>query len=274
MKRRCNVAAMPVVVCSPSGGAEREDELCVEEHLFLYVDGAFLGRVVHTPGHDEDLAFGLALAEGVIKQASDVAGIAVTLQSRNVRRIDLTLAPACAARLRRQDAPRPWREIAMPSPSPQQPAWRIAPHTLSQCMQQMEARQTIFPRTGGAHCASLFTPKGELLALVEDIGRHNALDKAIGACLRTGTLPQAGIGVMSSRLSWELVRKANAAGLPLLAGISAATSLAVATAEACCITLVGRVRRGAMTVYCHKERLAFPSLASQSGRVHPLPGAC
>lgn len=132
---------------------------------------------------------------------------------------------------------------------------RLDPRDLARLMAEMEARQPIFRATGGTHSAGLFNAKGEIIAVAEDLGRHNALDKVIGEALLTGQL-QAGCGaLLSGRVSLELIAKAARAGLELVAAISAPTSLAIETAERCGITLCGFVRGGRLSAYTHPQRL-------------------
>ena len=122
-------------------------------------------------------------------------------------------------------------------------------------MNDMQQRQTVFARTGGAHCAAIFSASGDILAQAEDLGRHNALDKVIGECLLQG-IDLHGCGVLlSSRLSLEMVSKAARAGLEIMAAVSAPTSLAIEIAERCNITLCGFVRGERLTVYSHVQRI-------------------
>jgi FdhD protein len=115
--------------------------------------------------------------------------------------------------------------------------------------------QRVFRETGGTHGAALYDRLGLRLAFAEDIGRHNALDKAVGAAMRTGDLSRARVALVSSRLSFEMVQKAAAAGIEILAGISAATSLGVQLAARQGMTLVGFLRGDRLNVYTHAERL-------------------
>jgi FdhD protein len=132
---------------------------------------------------------------------------------------------------------------------------RVSPTVLRAVGQEMHGRQQLFSRTGGTHAAGIFNADGTLLAMAEDLGRHNALDKAIGKCLLRN-LPLAGCGAMlSGRVSLELVAKALRAGLEIMAAVSAPSSVAIDAAERCNITLCGFVRGERATVYTHPRRI-------------------
>jgi len=288
MRPVMGIARKQVVKCTALEVKVRQDELCVEEHLLIFVAGVYLGRTIHTPGcaqgQDVDLAYGFAFVEGAVRTADDVARVDFSTPRAGLKRADITLTAQGERWWRYASTREPWHGVDMVGRqvSGKAPDWKVTPDQLNAMMRDMESNQVIFPRTGGAHCSALFTLAGERLAQAEDIGRHNALDKVIGGALRTGQLVRADIGVMSSRLSWELVRKAEAAGLVLLAGISAATSLAVEAAAECGITLVGRLRGGSMIVYSHPERLLVEEAAdvcqagwlagaeAEDGRLAPL----
>ena len=128
-------------------------------------------------------------------------------------------------------------------------------------MESLRARQPNFARTGGIHGAALHDAQGNVLAAFEDIGRHNAVDKVVGALLLAGRIPgaEAALLVVSGRASYEVVQKASAARVPVIASVSAASSLAVDLARATGITLCGFVRKGTMTVYAHADRIVVPA---------------
>ena len=149
--------------------------------------------------------------------------------------------------------------IASVAGAPRAPAGapRVTADVLATLPARLSDHQAAFSRTGGLHAAGLFAPDGTVLAVREDVGRHNALDKVVGWALREGRLPLTGVlACVSGRLSFELVQKAARAGLPLLAGVSAPSSLAIALARERDITLCGFVRGGRLNVYAGAGRIA------------------
>jgi FdhD protein len=252
----------------------RPDTLAAEEPMEIRVGGRPLTVTMRTPGADFDLATGFLVSEGVVHSADDVAGIrycaGATADGGNTYNVvDVALAPGVAppdASLDRNfyttsscglcgkaslDAV---RTIA---------AWTVAddpvhidPEVLTTLPDRLRAAQRVFDRTGGLHAAGLFAADGELLCLREDVGRHNAVDKVIGHALRSGLLPLRGTVLMvSGRASFELVQKAVMAGIPVLAAVSAPSSLAVDLAAETGVSLVGFLRGSSMNVYTGAERL-------------------
>lgn len=209
------------------------------------------------------LTIGFLLTEGMIDRLDDIAELAVCPEAAEVVRVKLT-HPA-QVRTNRQGgfvasscgACGPVENIAdlRAGLTPVGDTLRVEPRQLQQMMTAMEARQRLFNRTGGAHAAAVFSPRAELLATAEDLGRHNALDKAIGQCLLRGQAT-AGCGVlMSGRVSLEMIVKAARAGIELVAAVSAPSSLAVEAATALAITLCGFVRDGRLTAFSHPRRV-------------------
>lgn len=238
------------------------DEVAVERFLEIVVDGEIRGGTMHSPGELSALVTGFCFCEGIVRVPEDMAAMAFETLDEHSARCRVSLTPSARRSLRRRAAAP--RESAVhpipPGPSPHclavpHPEFRLTPDTLFAAMAGMEARQQLFRITGATHCAALFDAGGEILTLAEDLGRHNALDKAIGMALRGRVLDRARGAVMSSRLSCELVRKAAMAGLPVLAGVSMASTLAVQLSRRWGLTLVGRLRPPRMNVYACPHRL-------------------
>jgi FdhD protein len=244
----------------------RADLLAVEEPLEIRVAGEPLAVTMRTPGDDIDLAAGFLAGEGVVAGPGDIASI--TLCDRNVAEVifaDGVEPPA--ALLRRnflttsacgvcgKDSIDAIRVRAAYDVSAD--GVRVAPATLASLPGRLRKAQRVFARTGGLHAAGLFRADGELLALREDVGRHNAVDKVVGWALREGRLPLAGcVLLVSGRASFELTQKALLAGIPVLAAVSAPSSLAAELADESGMTLVGFLRGDSMNAYTGAHRLA------------------
>jgi FdhD protein len=233
------------------------DEVAIEEPLEIRVDGVALAVTMRTPGHDEELALGFLYGEGLIDAprpagpTEDFAGNTVEIGG------PLTRDPAARSFYTTSSCgvcgKGALEEVAVhAAPLPHGP--HIARALLADLPERL--RQPGFERTGGLHATGLFTPDGELLHVREDVGRHNAMDKVIGRALLDGTLPLHGRALcVSGRLSFELVQKAAVAGAPILVGVGAPTSLAIALAADRGLTLAGFARRGAVNVYTGEERV-------------------
>lgn len=254
----------PVLRLRAGRAARRPDTLAVEEPLLIRVGGELLTSTMRTPGHDFDLVAGWLVGEGAVATKDDIAGMKECVDEDNT--VEVTLAAGVAP-------PRP-RAFETTSACGVCGAdrvvdvraslrWALAENTtridiavLSTLPEAMRAEQRVFDRTGGLHAAGLFSVAGDVLAVREDVGRHNAVDKVIGAALMADLLPLAGhVLQVSGRASFELVQKAAAAGLPVLSAVSAPSSLAVDLAQECGLTLVGFVRGGGMNVYTHPDRI-------------------
>jgi FdhD protein len=275
------------VTVGDGGGVRRRtrrDALAAEEPLEIRVVPAEAlrgGRVppagghrvavtMRTPGHDFELAAGFLFAEGVIAAGADVAAVSYCTdgeQRYNV--VNVVLAPGAPfdpAALSRNFyttsscgvCGKASIEAALGPACPRiSDPVTVDAETLLALPGRLRAAQAVFERTGGLHAAALFTAGGELLRVREDVGRHNALDKLLGASLLEGGVPLAGRVVLASgRLSFELVQKAARAGVPVLAGVSAPSSLAVELAAGAGVTLVGFLREGRFNVYAGGERIA------------------
>jgi FdhD protein len=254
----------------------RPDTLAVEEPMEIRVDGTSLSVTMRTPGDDFDLAIGYLLTEGVIAEAGDVLHAMHCLDedengSPTYNVVDITLAPDAkvdTSRTRRSsytssacgvcgktsiDAITAQSRYAVA-----QDPLRVSPETVAGLPGALRERQRVFDRTGGLHAAGLFTADGELLAVREDVGRHNAVDKVIGWAGREGRLPLTGhLLAVSGRASFELTQKAVMAGIPAMVAVSAPSSLAVELAADAGLTLVAFVRPPRMTVYTGGHRLGL-----------------
>jgi FdhD protein len=253
----------------------RTDRVAVEEPLEIRlgyaVDGqretASISITMRTPLDDEDLAAGFLFTEGILRSRDDIA-IVKPCRGDNTLRVELEDSVSVdLARLQRHfyttsscgvcgktslDALRVQGAVPAPSVSAQ-----FSPDVLVGIPEQLRAAQATFDETGGLHAAAAFTPHGELVVVREDVGRHNAVDKVVGALLMQGRLPASELGLMvSGRASFELMQKALLAGMPLLAAVSAPSSLAVELAREFNVTLIGFLRGDTCNVYAGKERLA------------------
>ncbi|SNR51362.1 formate dehydrogenase accessory sulfurtransferase FdhD [Hymenobacter mucosus] len=257
------------------------DVLAAEEPLEIRVGYGPTGEREHrtlsitmrTPGHDFELAAGFLLTEGIIHGRQDLHGVIycpdVEKEDERENVVRAELAPTATPdlpRLERHfytssscgvcgktsiDAVHAAACPVLPTAGPY-----IDPAVIHQLPERQRAAQALFEQTGGLHAAALFSPAGELLLLREDVGRHNALDKVIGAALFQEMLPlHDAVLLVSGRASFELVQKAAVAGIPVLAAVGAPSSLAVQAANDFGMTLCGFVRQGRYNVYCHEWRL-------------------
>lgn len=259
----------------------RRDEVAVEEPLEIRVafstpDGRAtrsLSITMRTPGDDEELAAGFLLGESIIGSRDDIAAIeacgppAPDSGNRNVVRVELGREVELdLGRLQRHfytssscgvcgKASLDALHAAGAEPLTDNHA-AFSQDILAQVPHSLRAAQATFDRTGGLHAAAAFTPAGELIVTREDVGRHNAVDKVIGALLFEGRLPAQDLGLMvSGRASFELLQKALVAGMPLLAAVSAPSSLAVQLAREFDVTLVGFLRGDNFNIYAGAQRI-------------------
>ena len=245
------------IVRVPDG--EAQDVVAVEEPLEIRIAGAPVAVTMRTPGHDEELALGFALSEGLRPEAArlpdDLAANTVDLDAPGFDPGRLArsfyTSSSCgvcgkgALEAVAVEAARVESELEMPAA------------LVSSLPERLRAAQPAFEATGGLHATGLFDERGELLCLREDVGRHNAMDKVIGWAFRSGRLPLARcVLCVSGRLSFELVQKAAVAGCPVLVAVGAPSSLAVELARDRGVTLCGFVRGGRLNVYSEPWRIA------------------
>ena len=245
------------------------DELAAEEPLEIRVDNQTISVTMRTPGHDEELAAGFLLSEGLITEAAQVAKIAPYPRNAGKNVIGVYLGPEV-----RVDWKQLTRHVFVSSSCglcgkasieavhqhfpPIKSDICVAATTLLELPQTLRLQQEVFDRTGGLHAAGLFDLDGRLLLLREDVGRHNAVDKVLGHALLNGLLPcDKNILLVSGRASFEIVQKALAARVPIVAAVSAPSSLAADFARASGQTLVAFLRAERMNIYSMPERVRF-----------------
>jgi FdhD protein len=264
------------VVAYDDGNAQRRpDELVTEEPLEIRVHGPGqdpepLAVTMRTPGNDFELAAGFCLTEGVLRGGVDLAGIEYCLggegeQLYNVVTVRLRTLVGDDVRSRRFLANSSCGICGKAALDdievrcdPIAAGPKIAASLVATLPERLAQHQRVFGRTGGLHAAARFVATGELVAVREDVGRHNALDKLVGNALLDGALPLANdIVMVSGRVSFELVQKAAVAGVPVICAVSAPSSLAIAAAERFGQTVVGFVRDGRFNVYARADRIAM-----------------
>ncbi|MDQ6765584.1 MAG: formate dehydrogenase accessory sulfurtransferase FdhD [Verrucomicrobiota bacterium] len=246
---------------------ERADEVASEEPLELRIEGHSIAVIMRTPGHDRELAAGFLLTENLVQSAQDIFDITQCGSSTEDQVVNVTLRNPRAfdpAKLTRNVfsssscgvCSKATIEAVRQSFSAIDDRCQTAATTLQKLPDILREHQETFGRTGGLHACALFDMRGKFLALREDVGRHNALDKLIGRAFLDRQLPlDESVLFLSGRVSFEMMQKALAAGIPIVAAISAPTSLAVEFARESNQTLVGFVRGETMNVYAGAERI-------------------
>ena len=250
----------------------KEDFLAAEEPLEIRVGDEPLSVTMRTPGHDLELAAGFLFTEGLVQEQSQIVALRDDFPEEEKNRgnvVRAELAPESAPdfeKVRRHffaasscgicgkasiDSVRA-RTLAPPNPG-----FILDPEVLVRLPDVLRASQAVFGRTGGLHAAALFNATGELLVLREDIGRHNAVDKVIGWALLENRVPLSeSIMLVSGRGGFEIVQKAIVAGTPVVASVSAPSSLAVQLARELSLTLIGFLRGRRFVIYAGEERVA------------------
>jgi FdhD protein len=275
------IGAGSVVRRKADGGYECiTDEVTIEEPLEIRIGQDPIAVTMRTPGNDQELATGFLLSEGIVRARADLSEIVhCTLPASLGNVLNVTLSssakfnPAAAHRFATISTScglcgKTSIEFIRQQFPPIDLAARIQIEAakLLALPEVLRNAQANFARTGGIHAAAIFTLEGELIVLREDIGRHNAVDKAIGRAFLDGMLPLSRhILLVSGRSSLEIVQKALAAGIPIIAAVSAPSSLAVNFARECGQTLIGFLRPPTFNIYSHIERVEFDRKASWSG---------
>jgi len=258
----------PITRLDAAGNARAcDDVLAVEEPLEIRVGGRSVAVVMRTPGHDRELAAGFLVTEGIVRRRDDVLDIvrctdaAVTVEANRGNVLDVLLAPGAVvdwAGLTRHvftsSSCGICSKASIDAVRAQFPALAtplvVRAAVITRLPERLRDAQVGFAATGGLHASALFSQGGELDLAREDVGRHNALDKVVGAAFFAERLPLSDrILMLSGRVSFELMQKALAAGIGCVAAISAPTTAAVEFAQASGQTLVGFVRDGRMNVY-------------------------
>jgi FdhD protein len=268
------VVATPItrLRVGPDGAASAEalaDAVAVERALEIRIGGQSLAVTLRTPGHDRELATGFLASEGIVRHGRDVTDLveraADCADQPDV--VEVTLAPGVAldwTRLERRFAAtsacglcgRAHVESLRAGLAPIDSEFTVRAVALAAWPDRLRAQQAAFARTGGIHAAALADERLEPVALREDVGRHNAVDKIAGALLAADRYPvRGGVLWVSGRAGAEIVLKAANAGIPVLAAVGAPSSLAIELARAARMTLVGFLREGRMNVYAGAERL-------------------
>jgi len=250
-----------------------QDRAATEEPLEVRLHDKPFAVIMRTPGADRELAAGFLLSEGVLKSADDlgtieycqdpsaehpeniinaklVNGSVETLDKFLAERRNVTTNSSCGmcGRLSIDSLKTNLPPLVVP--------WTVAASTIVQLPDCLRDAQTVFEETGGLHAAGLFTREGRLETIAEDVGRHNAVDKVIGRMVIQERLPLLNhILFVSGRTSFEIVQKAFLAGIPMVAAVSAPSSLAIDLAEECGITLIGFLREQNFNIYAHQERV-------------------
>jgi FdhD protein len=250
-----------------AGDASAADRVGVAEEVAVAF--VYSGRphvvMMCTPDDLEDLAYGFSLTEGIIDHPAQIERVELARHARGVE-MSITIPEDAAARLSQRTRALAGRtgcglcgveaiDDAVRAVRPVRSQLTLSPNALWRAGESLDAHQPINRETHAVHAAAWATPDGALAVVREDVGRHNALDKVLGALARAGTDASTGFLVVTSRASFELVQKASAAGVALLAAVSRPTGLAVRIADESGITLVGLLRGRTANVYSHPERI-------------------
>jgi FdhD protein len=271
-------ALRPVAVIRVRGAsrAAESDRAATEEPLEVRLHDRPFAVIMRTPGADRELAAGFLLAERVIGSAEDLGTIGhctdasaehpenivnVTLVNGSAGGIDrlmterrqVTTTSSCGICGRRTI-----ESLATDVP-PITASWTVSASLIASLPDQLRARQAVFDETGGLHAAGLFAREGSLVDVAEDVGRHNAVDKIVGRMLMREALPLSDhLLCVSGRTSFEIVQKAVCAGIPIVAAVSAPSSLAIELAQEYGVTLVGFIRGDSFNIYTHAQRITPP----------------
>ena len=250
--------AASIEVLRLPGPGRLQDVVAVEEPLEIRVNGAPVAVTMRTPGHDEELALGFLLSEGILPRRAalpeDLAAntIEVEADGFDPARLERHFYTSSSCGVCGKGA---LEAVAVEAPRVKA-SLEVAAALLAELPERLRERQPAFTETGGLHATGLFDGTGELLCVREDVGRHNAMDKVVGWAFGEGLLPLADrILCVSGRLSFELVQKAAVAGCPIVVAVGAPSSLAVDLARDRGVTLCGFARDGRVNVYTEEWRV-------------------
>lgn len=260
----------PVLRATLDGATLSElDEIAIEVPIALEYNGLNHAVMLATPCDLEDLAYGFSFTEGIIRSASDIYDVEMTEHDDGIV-LQINIASACIQQLklrRRQIAGRTGcglcgidslPEVRRVLPPVTRSAAPLPYSTMVTAARNLFGQQSLHQITGATHAAGWADSTGHIVMVREDVGRHNALDKLIGAMLRAGIDPDSGLAMISSRASFEMVQKAASAGISIIAAVSAPTSYAIRVADELNVLLAGFVRDTRFTLYTHPEHLRPP----------------
>jgi FdhD protein len=272
---RRNVTRAKVMAVNDGVRSERADTLASEEPMEIRVEGpehrpVSVAVTMRTPGGDCELAAGFLFTEGLIDTREEIINVSycedLAPQEQRYNVVTVKLAHTFDETLLRRNfyassscgiCGKATLDDVEVHCAPLAAGPQVAPAVIQGLPEALRAGQRVFEQTGGLHAAGVFSASGELRSVREDVGRHNAVDKVVGEALLSGELPMTErLLQVSGRVSFEIVQKAARAGIPLIAAVSAPSSLAVEAADRLGMTVVGFVRDGRFNVYTHPERIA------------------
>lgn len=270
IEKQTPTSSWQVTKVTAEGVINSPDVLAREEPLEIRVNGQSIAVTMRTPGHDEELAAGFLWTERLIARPESLISIGHCPGKTEEERENIVLAYVDGASGALEEG---WQrnfpassscgicgkasiEAVRQAAEPIQSEVRVSPNVLHRLPETLRAAQDTFDRTGGLHAAGLFDSEGDLILLREDVGRHNAVDKMVGAALFRKTLPlEDSLVLVSGRAGFEIVQKCLLAGVPIVAAVGAPSSLAVELAAESGMTLVGFLRENSMNVYTGAERV-------------------
>jgi FdhD protein len=270
--KESGIGSEKIIRRTRAGGLEYQpDDLTIEEPLEIRIGRKVLATTMRTPGHDEELAAGFLVSEAIVRPGDKIDKFSRPVTAQNRENI-IVAEPAAGVKLKLSSARRfgtistscgicgkeSIAAIRQNFPPISSTKIRIDIETLLLLPQLLQKHQGEFARTGGIHAAGIFGLAGELKIVREDIGRHNAVDKAIGRAFLDGQLPlDRHLLLVSGRASFEIMQKALAAGIPIVASVSAPSTLAVSFARESNQTLIGFLRPPSFNIYSHIERVVL-----------------